>query len=109
MFFQAGCLAFGLWSRERLAADSGMENVSPHGFDGIALAHNVHSESEVDEVIAAAEAADATVMRRPAKTFYGGYAGNFADPDGHAWEIAYNPGFALMQDGTLRLPDFGTT
>ena len=43
----------------------------------------------------------------PTDTFYGGYAGYFTDPDGHAWEIAYNPGFTLAEDGTLILPDFG--
>jgi uncharacterized protein len=47
------------------------------------------------------------VTRPPAETFYGGYAGVFLDPDGHAWEIAHNPGFTLADDGSLVLPDFG--
>jgi uncharacterized glyoxalase superfamily protein PhnB len=76
------------------------------GFRGVGLAQNVRSPAEVDAVIAAAEAAGAQVTRRPAETFYGGYAGYFADPDGHAWEIAYNPGFSLGEDGSLTLPDF---
>ena len=56
-----------------------------------------------------AEDAGATVTRAPAETFYGGYAGCFRDPDGHVWEIAHNPGFALDDDGNLTLPDFGAT
>ena len=56
--------------------------------------------------MAAAERAGATITRPPARTFYGGYAGVFTDPDGHAWEIAHNPGFTLADDGALVLPDF---
>jgi predicted lactoylglutathione lyase len=108
VFFQAGGLALSLWSRERLAQDSGMENFFPHGFDGITLAHNVRSEAEVDQVIATAEVAGAQITRRPSTTFYGGYAGSFADPDGHVWEIAYNPGFPLANDGSVTVPDFDT-
>jgi uncharacterized glyoxalase superfamily protein PhnB len=67
----------------------------------------VRSRSEVDAVIAAASAAGGTVTKPPGETFYGGYAGYFTDPDGHAWEIAYNPGFSLADDGSLTLPDFG--
>ena len=71
------------------------------------LAQNVRSADEVDAVAAAAAEAGATVARKPGPTFYGGYAGVFLDPDGHAWEIAHNPGFTLAEDGSLRLPDFG--
>jgi uncharacterized glyoxalase superfamily protein PhnB len=67
----------------------------------------VRSAAEVDDVIAAALGAGATVTRAPAETFYGGYAGYFADPDGHLWEIAYNPGFPLAADGTITIPEFG--
>ena len=108
VFFQAGGMAVSLWSRERLARDSGMQTFSPHGFDGITLAHNVRSPAEVDQVTAAAEAAGGQITRRPSTTFYGGYAGNFADPDGHAWEIAYNPGFPLADDGSLTVPEFAS-
>jgi uncharacterized protein len=58
-------------------------------------------------VLAAAEDAGATTTRRAAETFYGGYAGVFTDPDGHAWEIAHNPGFTLAEDGALVIPDLG--
>ena len=107
VFVQAGSLALVLWGRDRLAQDSGVEAGPPVGFDGIVLAQNVRSRAEVDEIVAAAREAGATVTRAPAETFYGGYAGVFADPDGHLWEIAHNPGFTLAEDGSLVLPDFG--
>jgi predicted lactoylglutathione lyase len=106
VFVQAGGIALVLWGRGKLAADCGLDAGSPSGFGGIVLAHNVRSASEVDAIVAAAARAGATVTRPPAETFYGGYAGVFTDPDGHAWEIAHNPGFALAEDGTLTLPDF---
>jgi len=108
VFFQAGGLAVVLWARAKLAADASIEDAGAT-FGGIALAQNVRSEVEVDEVMDAAVAAGATVTSPPAATFYGGYAGYFTDPDGHAWEIAYNPGFTLLEDGTLVLPDFGAS
>lgn len=107
VFFQAGGLAVVLWGWDKLAADCGLPSDPPRGFQGIALAQNVRSTAEVDEVMAAAEVAGATVTKPAAKTFYGGYAGIFTDPDGHAWEIAFNPGFTLLDDGSLLLPDFG--
>ena len=67
----------------------------------------MRSQREVNEVIAAALNAGGTVTRQPETTFYGGYAGYFSDPDGHLWEVAHNPGFALGEDGSLTLPDFG--
>jgi hypothetical protein len=108
VFFQAGGLAVVLWGRDKLVADSGIADTDAPGFGGIALAHNVRSRDEVDEIMAAADAAGAKVTRPAAPTFYGGYAGYFADPDGHAWEIAHNPGFELTPEGVLVLPDFGT-
>lgn len=110
VFFQAGGLAVVLWGRETLARDCGFEEAEatarPHGFGGIALAHNVRSRDAVDALLTRAERAGGTVARPAASTFYGGYAGVFLDPDGHAWEIAHNPGFALADDGSLILPDF---
>ena len=107
VFVQAGGLALVLWDREKLAQDVGVPGGAAAGFGGIVLAHNVRSQAEVDEIVAAARDAGATVTRPPAETFYGGYAGAFADPDGHLWEIAHNPGFALADDGSLVLPQFG--
>ena len=109
VFFQTGGMAVVLWGREKLARDSGLPDDSPAGFDGVVLAQNVRSRQEVDEIIAAARTAGATISKPPAETFYGGYAGFFVDLDGHAWEIAHNPGFSLAEDGSLTLPDFGAS
>lgn len=109
VFFQAGGMAIVLWGRDKLALDCGIADQQGGGFEGIALAHNVRSRSEVDGVVAAAERAGAVVTRLPAQTFYGGYAGVFTDPDGHAWEIAHNPGFTLADDGSITLPDFSAS
>jgi predicted lactoylglutathione lyase len=107
VFFQTGGIGVVLWQQDKLAEDVALERLPGAGFRGIALAHNVRMRDDVDAVIAAAEAAGGTVTRAPAETFYGGYAGYFTDPDGHAWEIAYNPGFPLSDDGSLTIPDFG--
>jgi predicted lactoylglutathione lyase len=107
VFFQAGGLVVALWGRADLAADCGLADRWSAGGGGIALAHNVHSRSEVDQVVAVAARAGARVTRPAAETPYGGYAAVFTDPDGHAWEVAHNPGFALAADGTLTVPDLG--
>lgn len=107
VFFQALGQAVVLWRRDLVAADAGIDDEMASTFGGITLAHNVPTRSDVDDVIAAARRAGAAVTREPAPTFYGGYAGVFRDPDGHAWEIAHNPGFPLGADGSLTLPDFG--
>ena len=101
VFFQAGGMIVSLWDRAKLAKDSGVENAPDWG--GITLAHNVRSPAEVDEIVAAAEAAGGTVTRPPAKTFWGGYSGVFRDLDGHPWEIAHNPHWAVRDDGTVTL------
>lgn len=107
VFFQAGGAVVVLWGRDKLADDSGIDDVNPGGFGGIAIAHNVRSRAEVDDVLADAADAGAAITRAARETFYGGYAGCFTDPDGHVWEIAYNPGFTFGPDGSVILPDFG--
>ena len=101
-FFQANGVVVVLWSREKLASDSGIADDGAR-WGGIALAHNVPSREEVDGLIEQARANGGTVTREPAETFYGGYAGVFRDPDGHAWEVAHNPGFGLAPDGSVIL------
>lgn len=101
VFFQAGGLIVGLWSRAELAADSGVADTG--GWGGITLAHNVRAPEEVDRVLGEARAAGATIAREGAETFWGGYSGLFLDPDGHAWEVAHNPGWTLREDGSVRL------
>jgi catechol 2,3-dioxygenase-like lactoylglutathione lyase family enzyme len=102
VFFQSGGMVLALWDRTSLAEDSGVEDAG--GYGGITLAHNVSSPAEVDAVIAEAETAGATIARRPAETFWGGYSGIFLDPDGHPWEVAHNPRWTLTADGSVRLP-----
>ena len=93
VFFQAGGSALVLWGRDKLAADAGITDAGTEagtdGFGGVVLAHNTRSRTEVDAIVAAAGRAGATVTRQPAETFYGGYAGCFADPDGHVWEAVW--------------------
>jgi predicted lactoylglutathione lyase len=105
-FFVANGVVVVLWSREKLAADMGVADDGAR-WGGIALAHNVGSREEVDSVVALAASLGAEVSRRPAETFYGGYAGAFRDLDGHVWEVAHNPGFGLREDGSVVLPDRG--
>ncbi len=102
VFFQAGCMILALWGRDQLAEDSAVHDAG--GWGGVALAYNVASPDEVDAVLAEAEAAGATIGRRGAEAFWGGYTGVFIDPDGHPWEVAHNPGWVLAADGSVRLP-----
>ncbi|MEU6982261.1 VOC family protein [Streptomyces sp. NPDC046324] len=108
VFFQAGGLGLVLWSRDRLARDCGLDNGRGTGFGGIVLAHNTRAPKDVDTLLAAAQQAGGTITKPAGTTTYGGYAGCFADPDGHLWEIAHNPGFPLAEDGSLTIPDFGS-
>jgi predicted lactoylglutathione lyase len=101
-FFQANGVVLVLWGRDKLAEDSGIADDGAT-WSGVALAHNVVSREEVDEIVEQARANGATVTREPAETFYGGYAGVFRDLDGHAWEGAHNPGFGLEADGSIVL------
>ena len=101
-FFQAGSLVVGLWGRGELAEDSGVEEGA--GWGGVALAHNLPSREDVDAVVEQARSVGARITREPHETFYGGYAGVFCDPDGHPWEIAWNPGFPLAPDGSMTVP-----
>ena len=101
VFFQAGGMIVALWGRDELAADSGVDDTG--GWGGVTLAHNVRSPAEVDRVLAEAEGAGATIPRRGAETFWGGYSGVFVDPDGHPWEVARNPHWTIRDDGSVEL------
>jgi catechol 2,3-dioxygenase-like lactoylglutathione lyase family enzyme len=97
--FEYGAVAFfdlmnglklALWPRKSLSHDSGLPVGKPSSTD-VCLAHNVRSRDEVDLVMAEAKKAGATIVKPAEKTFYGGYAGYFSDPDQHLWEVAWNP------------------
>ncbi|WP_460491681.1 VOC family protein [Dactylosporangium cerinum] len=100
-FFQAGGVIVSLWDRGKLADDGAV--VDGGGWGGVTLGHNVGSPQEVDEIIAAAKVAGATITRAGTKMFWGGYSGVFADPDGHTWEVAHNPAWRLHDDGSVTL------
>jgi predicted lactoylglutathione lyase len=102
-FFPANGVVVTLWGRDKLAADTGVTDERA-SWGGITLAHNVGSREEVHEVIELAGSNGGEITREPAETFYGGYAGAFRDLDGHAWEVAHNPGFGLEADGSVTLP-----
>jgi hypothetical protein len=102
VFFQSGDMVLALWDRARLAEDSCVEDA--HGWGGVTLAHNVGSREEVDAVTEQARSAGATIGREPDETFWGGYSSVFVDPEGHPWEVAYNPRWTLTADGGIRLP-----
>jgi catechol 2,3-dioxygenase-like lactoylglutathione lyase family enzyme len=101
VFFQTGGTILALWSRERLAEDSGVADAG--GWGGVTLAHNVRSPAEVDAVMATAEQAGAAIARSAGSTFWGGYSGVFLDPDGHPWEVAHNPYWTIRDDGSVEL------
>jgi hypothetical protein len=102
-FFRTGGAVIALWGRAALAADAGVANSTP-GFSGIALAHNVATEEQVDTVLAQAASAGAMITKPAQPTFFGRH-GYFADPDGHLWEVAWNPSFPLGEDGRVELPE----
>ncbi len=88
-------LKLALCPRKSLAADSGMP-LQPSSATEFSLAHNVDSQQEVEVVMQQAERAGAKIVKPSQATLYGGYAGYFQDPDGHLWEVAFNPGFASL-------------
>ena len=103
--FENGAVAFfnlqsglklALWPRKSLAADTGLPLQQPSALE-LSIGHNVSSATEVDDVMHRAERAGARIVKPAQETFYGGYAGYFQDPDGHLWEVAFNPGFASLR------------
>lgn len=103
-FFHTGGVVLALYPRHLLAEDASVAD-TPSGFSGIAIAHNVREREQVDAVLAEAERAGATIRKPAQDAFWGGRSGYFSDPDGHLWEVAWNPGLPLGPDGTMTLPD----
>lgn len=100
IFFQAGGLIFALFLRDELAKDFNA-NPATLGRSAMALAYNVRTRAEVDPLIRRAAAAGAKILKSPVRASWGGYSGYFADPDGFAWEIAFNPHWPIATDGTI--------
>ncbi|AKI01039.1 putative lactoylglutathione lyase [Hoeflea sp. IMCC20628] len=104
-FFHMNGTVLGLFGRDALAADAGQEPTRRHGFEGVTLAHNFGSRTEVDTAWEFAVECGAKPVKKPHEVFWGGYSGYFADPDGHLWELAHNPFMPLGEDGHMSLPD----
>jgi catechol 2,3-dioxygenase-like lactoylglutathione lyase family enzyme len=102
VFFQLNGMILALWARKNLAADAKLP-AEGSGFAGIALAYNARSRAEVDAVMAEAERAGARIPKPPVDAPWGGYSGYFADPDGHLWEVAWNPDWKISEKGDVSL------
>lgn len=101
-FFQMNAMVFALFRKEELAKDFG--GAVAMGGKSIALAHNVADKAEVDTVLDEVRTLDGgTVVFEPADRFWGGYSGYFEDPDGHLWEVAWNPHWTLSPEGSVTM------
>ena len=103
-FFDANGVVLGLFGHDALADDAGLPRHAMPEFRGVSTAWNATDEAEVDAIIAHAVACGARLVKPPHKVFWGGYSGYFADPDGHLWEVAFNPFFPLSAEGRVVLP-----
>jgi catechol 2,3-dioxygenase-like lactoylglutathione lyase family enzyme len=102
-FFPLGGMVLGLYPRKLLAEDATI-NSEGTGFTGISISYNAKSELEVDEVLKQVEKLGATIIKPAQKVFWGGYSGYFKDPDGHLFEVAYNPFWELDENDNIKLP-----
>ncbi len=103
-FFDANGVVLALFGHEALAEDAHLPLEPAQRYRGMSLAWNASSEAETDAIIAHAVASGAGLVKPPQKVFWGGYSGYFADPDGHLWEVAYNPFFPLSPENRVQLP-----
>jgi catechol 2,3-dioxygenase-like lactoylglutathione lyase family enzyme len=101
-FYQLNGLILALWTRKDLAEDARLTDTGA-SFGGMALAFNTRSHDEVDQLLAQAQAAGGTILKPAEEVFWGGYSGYFADPDGHPWEVAWNPGWSIDETGHVSL------
>ena len=102
VFFQIGGMALGLYGRAALAAEARVADDGAR-FSGMSLAHNVRAHDEVDAVLDQAVAAGGSLARAAEEASWGGYSGYFTDPDGHLWEVAWNPYWEIAADGSIQL------
>jgi uncharacterized glyoxalase superfamily protein PhnB len=98
-----GGVVLGLYPRGLLAEDA-LVDPKGDGFSGITLAYNTKSKEEVDQVLKTVEASGARIVKTAQDVFWGGYHGYFADPDGHLWEVAWNPFFPFDENDNIILP-----
>jgi catechol 2,3-dioxygenase-like lactoylglutathione lyase family enzyme len=103
VFFDLNGMIFALWPHSDLAKDMKADPAARGAYPGYSLAHNVGSVAEVDWIFANVKKHGATIDKPPVHTDWGGYAGYFSDPDGHRWEIAWNPHWTILADGRISL------
>lgn len=103
VFMMAGGVVLALYGAQALADDAHLPLRTAGGFGGIALARNVREKGDVAAYLEQARAAGGTILKPAQDVFWGGHAGYFADPDGHAWEIAWNPHWTIAADGSITL------
>ena len=94
----------GLFPSDELAADAGLTAAELPPFRGSTLAVNLPGEAEVDEAVALVQSLGGRIVKQPERTEWGGYSGYVADPDGHLWELCFNPGFPLDEHGRIDIP-----
>lgn len=94
-FHLEGGLKLALWPRASLAAETGLAQDPPSATE-VLLAHNVESPDAVEAVLAQAAAAGARIVKPAQRLFWGGFGGYFTDPDGHLWEVVFNPAFHAL-------------
>ncbi len=99
-FYKLRGLFMSLYRRDKLTEDIGMP-IAQRATGAITLATNYASQAEVDAAYSAALSAGAVAIAKPEEVFWGGYSGNYADPDGHLWEVAHNPFWSFDDDGYL--------
>lgn len=105
-FFDTGASMLALFPWVQLADDAKLpDQPRPQAFRGTTLAWNCRSPEEVDAVLALAVSCGATLIKPAQATFYGGYSGYFADPDGHAWDVVTAPGIEVGDDRRVHLAD----
>lgn len=105
-FYQIGGMILGLYGWDALAEDAKVP-AEGAGFRGASIAFNTRSKAEVDDRLAEAVAAGATLVKPAEEVFWGGYSGYFADPDGHLWEVAWNPFWTVGADGAMEMVPAG--
>jgi len=103
-FFDANGIVLALFGYHDLAEDAGIKAGPVPNFRGVGVAWNGTSEEDVDRIMTHAKVAGATIIKRAQKVFWGGYSGYFADPEGHLWEVAYNPFMPFDAEGHIQLP-----
>ncbi len=104
-FFDLGGVVFSLYPHDDLAKDrnAAADEIGGSAYRGFALAHNARSKEEVDLIFSRLKDNGAMIVKEPVEVFWGGYSGYFSDPDGHSWEVAYNPHWTIQEDGRVSM------